>query len=47
MLWVLRDIHSSSGKSPVSKMSLLGVSQQMDNEFICGEDDGCVRDLPN
>lgn len=37
-----------AGKNPnFQAFSSLGFPQQMDNEFICGEDDGCVGDLSN
>lgn len=42
---LLCDLCCLTGKSRLSAVPSLGLSQQMDNEFVRGEDDGCVGDL--
>lgn len=44
--WVFCGVHCWK-ISQLPCMSSLGLSKQVDNEFVSGEDDGCIGDLSN
>lgn len=47
VLWIFRASVVCRENPNVQAFSSLGFSQQVDKEFVRGEDDGCVGDLSN